>query len=131
MEDEVRTALHRRKQLISELREVERFLELAGKFGSTAANSLAVEASLEEIRGAWRMAPRPSDLVEATIQILRMEGRPLSRGDLFRRLSGAGVRMPGKDPIRNFGTIIWRSGRFDNVAGGYWPKGDRRPQIDV
>lgn len=127
MEDEVRKALARRRELISELRELDRFLKTADQFGSTVADSQAAEAALEEVRESWRRAPRPSDLVEATLQILRLEGRPLSRGTLFRRLTGAGINMPGKDPIRNFGTIIWRSGRFDNLGGGYWPKDEQRP----
>lgn len=128
LQDIIRKALARRKELIAELRDLDQFLQTAERFGPDVSESKAFEASLEKIRGAWREAPRPSDLVEATIQILRVEGRPLSRGDLFRRLSGAGVQMPGRDAIRNYGTIIWRSGRFDNVGGGYWPKGEKRPE---
>lgn len=127
MEDEIRKALARRRELISELRELDRFLKTSEQFGSTVTDSQAAEASLEAVRGSWRQAPRPSDLVEATLRILRLEGRPLSRGILFQRLTNAGTQMPGKDPVRNFGTIIWRSGRFDKLEGGYWPKEEQRP----
>lgn len=77
-----------------------------------------------------KLAPREqrAAAVGATIAeveaMISSEGRPLTRGDLVRRLEETGHRLDGTDKPKVLGTNLWRSGRFHNLKGaGYWPKG--------
>jgi hypothetical protein len=65
----------------------------------------------------------PGEIVAGAIQLMKERGRPLSRSRLVKLLTENGLKLPGQDKSKNVGTVIWRSKRFDNIAGfGYWPK---------
>ena len=128
MRDVIARALARRKELLSELREVDQFLKIARRLEAPVDQDASISAELENVGTSWKEAPRSTDLIDATERILRSVGRPLTRGTLFQIMKDAGVRMPGKDPVRNFGTVLWRSGKFDNTGRTYWFKDQQRPR---
>lgn len=66
----------------------------------------------------------PAEIVESALAAIREHNRPLSRSRLVKILTAKGLKLPGTDKAKNVGTVIWRSKKFDNIAGwGYWPKG--------
>lgn len=80
----------------------------------------------------------PAEIVEQVRRLIEEKERPLGRGALVKILRARGVKLPGKDPAKNVGTVIWRSKQFDNIAGhGYWPKdmprwiGQRQRELGV
>ena len=42
-------------------------------------------------------------------------------------MRAAGIEVGGTDPAKNLGTVLWRSGRFDNAGRVYWFKEEARP----
>lgn len=64
-----------------------------------------------------------SELMDKVRLIVVGEGRPLSRGELVRRLESEGYLIDGNDKAKVLGTNIWRSKQFQHFEGqGYWPK---------
>lgn len=62
------------------------------------------------------------ELLGEVRRIIIAEGRPMSRGELVRRLEDAGYVIDGGDKSKVLGTNIWRSKKFEHVEGrGYWP----------
>lgn len=60
------------------------------------------------------------DVVEA---ILRSNGRPIPRDELFLAVQREGLDIRGKDPMMVFSTMLWRMPkRFVRLGGkiGYW-----------
>ena len=121
MTDLVAEAMARRGRLLDELSRLDQFLETARLLegGSPSAHDPSEALTTGQ--------PTPAELVDATAKLLRDGGRPLGRGELFRRMRDAGLRISGVDPVKNLGTILWRSGRFDNTGRMYWFKDEDRP----
>lgn len=69
-----------------------------------------------------------SAMLDETRRIILKERRPMKRGELVRQLETRGFKFSGADKNKVFGTNIWRSGKFDQIAGhGYWPKDEPLP----
>lgn len=128
-DDLIDNAEQRRRLLCDELRRLDEWIARARELraaGDEAAGLVDVVdggAPAEGRRGA-----RPAELVAAAEAALRAADRPLSRGEIFEALRAAGVRIVGEDPVKNLGTVLWRSGRFDNAGRVYWIKGEPRPR---
>lgn len=56
--------------------------------------------------------------------------RPLNQGELFEAVRSSGVVIDGNDPVKNLGTALWKSGRFDNTGRIFWFKERQRPGRD-
>ncbi|MEO6092027.1 MAG: hypothetical protein ABIT04_03710 [Novosphingobium sp.] len=72
----------------------------------------------------------PEAIADAATAIIKQHGRPMTRFALIEPLEAQGFKIGGFDKPRNLGTILWRSGRFENTGEGYWPKrepDDARP----
>lgn len=64
--------------------------------------------------------------------IIREAGRPLTRGNLLRKLDQRGTPVGGEaDRAKNMGTIMWRlKEHFVNLPGyGYWLKNEPYPPL--
>lgn len=62
-------------------------------------------------------------MLDETRRIILNQGRPMKRGELVRQLQVRGFKIAGADKNKVFGTNVWRSRKFDHIAGrGYWPK---------
>ena len=132
MGDAVTTALRRRHELLRQLAEVDGFLTAARSFDDTRRfelrQPLLKGAELAELSSGWKTAPTSRDIVRATELLLRRHGSPLTRRGIYEGLLQLGVSLQGADPIKNLGTILWRSGKFDAAgAEGYWFSGEDRP----
>lgn len=70
--------------------------------------------------------PKPAEVIDGAITILREHGRPMSRRELHAALGNMGLLVKGADPIKALGTMLWRGrDRLTQIEGyGYWPKGD-------
>ncbi len=75
--------------------------------------------------------PKPAAVVAGAIEILRAHGRPMTRRELHGALAERGLEVRGADPVKALGTMLWRGrDRIEQIEGrGYWPKGDRVPQL--
>lgn len=71
--------------------------------------------------------PKPAVLIPAAIEIIRENGKPLSRRALHEALASRGLIVKGSDPIKALGTILWRApDEIVQLEGfGYWPKTDQ------
>lgn len=121
MPDLVAEAIARRDALLAEVSRLDQFIETAKSLESGGLGVAPAPAPLSAAEAT------PAALVTAVSGILREAGRPLGRGEIFRRLQAGGVRISGVDPVKNLGTILWRSGRFDNTGRAYWFKDEPRP----
>lgn len=97
-----------------ELRQLDRFI--------TAALTLADTTQLSQGRPR---NPDRREVSEKALEIIRALRRPLSRRDLYKRLTDAGVIITGKDPEMVLGTMLYRDDRIVRLRGfGYWPKNE-------
>jgi hypothetical protein len=75
--------------------------------------------------------PPPSEVVAATVEILKAAGTPLSRRAIHAELMQRGLTVNGADPIKAVGTMLWRSGKDELVqieGRGYGLKGVDYPE---
>lgn len=122
-----------RKRLIEiekERKRLEDFIALYDQLGSDS------EISRPEIQPAKRTAKpknrgsRPAEIIRFAKVAIKESGVPMTRTQLVSALESKGLTIGGTDKSKNMGTILWRSGVFDNIEGhGYWPK-DSRPYDD-
>lgn len=150
MDRVVGNALKRRTELRHELAEVERFLALYEQFKGVdyaqqpsfavvmepqvAVDSVPRDGSeSERIASATVAADIPSsssvkglsklELKPYIEEVIKEAGRPLTRGQLLRKLDAKNVLVGGQaDRSKNMGTIMWRLREdFVNLSGhGYW-----------
>jgi hypothetical protein len=82
-----------------------------------------IDAESNSETGKSGTTATPTEIVETARELMKERGRPLTRSELLKALREKGLNLPGKDATKNIGTVIWRSKKFDNIAGeGYWPK---------
>lgn len=127
-DDLISNAEERRRLLGDEICRLDDWLARARELRASGADPEGLDAiggnhaNAEPRRGA-----RPAELVTAAEAALRSAGRPLSRGELCEALRAVGVQVGGAEPAKNLGTVLWRSGRFDNTGRVYWFRDEPRP----
>lgn len=63
------------------------------------------------------------DVIDAARRLIQQAGQPIPRRQLFDALTGELGRLPGKDPIENMATILYKdkNHEFTNIRGrGFW-----------
>lgn len=135
-------AVTRRKQLISELEDVDRFLDLYRRFASEPSPRAVENVNPARVREHQITEGQSAPPARASISqekfakearlILLENGYPMKRGDLVRAFKERGMEIGGTDEGKNLGTKIWRAGtKFINIEGkGYWPRDVACPEID-
>lgn len=64
--------------------------------------------------------PTASELIrEASYEALLQANHPLDRNELLKVLTEKGVVIPGEDPAKFIGRVLWRSDLFENDGDGY------------
>jgi hypothetical protein len=136
---EINNTQQRLEALRSELRAVDTFLDQWRKFAgitfALAANDATDTASFV-IANSAPYAPRArknskkEEVAKAAYEIISVQGRPLSRGELFKKLIEQGLIIEGSDPEMVLSTMLWR---MRNVVvrlpgTGYWTA--NRPSPD-
>lgn len=127
MSDIVQEAVRRREHLLAEVHRLDQFIETATMLKNDGSLIPELSHTSDRPLSSLRVL-KASAVADVASDVLRATGRPLSRGELYRKLRDAGVRIPGDDPLKNLGTILWRSGRFDNSGRTYWFKDEERPE---
>jgi len=51
--------------------------------------------------------------------VLKQAQRPLGRMELLQFITAMGVEVPGKDPAKFVGRVLWRDSQFVNEGDGY------------
>lgn len=124
----IQLAEERRARLADEMARLDAFIRTAYELEQDADGIGEMPAELRVGVSAMEAGPaRPARIVEAAVEALRAAGRPLARAELFERLRSSGVRIDGTDPVKNMGTVLWRSRLFDNAGRRYWLAGEPRP----
>ena len=128
--DSFASALKRKSEIQSqlqalrdELKSVDEYIALHKRlFGDR--ESSGVPTGMRGGRRERNVLP-PEKLVELSLTILQETGRPLTRSQLAREIERRGIPLAGVDPVKNLGTILWRSNdRIQSVPGrGYWITG--------
>jgi hypothetical protein len=134
MADAYANALKRQRELREELAEVEQFIRLYQRFSddetpvddvddvsSTHPPVKAVDIPMPaKPRVIRKERGRPGAIADASEEIIRSEGRSMTRGELADALAERGIDVPSKDKPRYVGTILWRhKDRFANTGNGY------------
>jgi hypothetical protein len=134
MEDTLVKALKRRRELQSELAELDQFIETyrrllgLGKSERPLAEETGGLAQprrdLFQAVGIPRRRGAPQDFADIAERVLAHMGRPLTRYQLVDAIEREGVEIPSSDKARYLGTILWRhKDRFVNLVDfGYWLK---------
>ena len=96
----------------------------------TAAEALMGSTESSSVRTRISDNPKPSVLIPAVVEILRENGKPMSRRELHDALSARGLVVRGAEPTKTLGTILWRARDvIGSIEGrGYWPVGDAEPE---
>jgi hypothetical protein len=135
MDDLLQRALQRREELRAALEAIENFIRSYPDKDREPQPSKPQQDlfSEKEPTPSKRSKADQAEAVAAALdeaeRIIIAEGKPLTRGDLARRLREAGHELEGTDKNKVLGTNIWRSGRFWNLKGaGYWPRSRAIPK---
>lgn len=135
MEDAVKRALRRKRELEQELAEIELFLKVYARFSdrtnietgdspdiNAARQGEAAETTYRILARPLRRRANPAEFAEMAARIIRDERRPLSRTELVEALEKREVELPSQDKPRYLGTILWRNrDRFINIPNkGYY-----------
>ncbi|MEC9344950.1 MAG: hypothetical protein VYB54_01910 [Pseudomonadota bacterium] len=145
MDDVLRNALKRQKQLEAELLEIKVFVKMYQRFSGTEPDQVGDEPSVgdtidvhstgefERSAPYYRLPyagtrsvrnPTRDDVRRMAREFMLERGEPMARGQLVDVFAEAGWPISGSDPARNMGTIMWRlRDDFVNIDGhGYWPR---------
>ena len=140
--DAYRNALARKRALLQEIREIEKFLSLYERFSGTKPEDTELlppsdfpdairttPTSLSALLSGKKRHGYPQKVANAVERILRDSGRPMNRNELAVELESRGVAIPSDDKGRYIGTILWRQAkRFRNIEGrGYWLQNEELP----
>lgn len=130
MDDTLRNALKRKRELESELEKVNQFIAMYEVFSGTkivrdemvSPVENAEEKPTLRLRRRIRPVSSPEKIAEVAAQVIRESGTPIQRGDMVNRLEERGIRFNSEDKARYVGTILWRhKALFTNIEGrGYW-----------
>lgn len=152
----ISNALRRRAELRTQLKEIDKFLELYEEFKvppdpaqptfhihpSHSGLQEQEESNPEQVGEAASAADYAPEEVEEGTSLTRFElmphiratileaQRPLTRGQLLQKLDQKSLRVGGKsDRSKNMGTIMWRlREHFVNLQGfGYWVREEPFP----
>lgn len=125
--NDINGLIERHGQVRGELDELDSFIkmwhEMAGIQQPASEEQSAVTGTPS---GEKRIRPKnpPRGLVaSACVKYIREAGRPLSRSELYIRLTEEGIAIRGKDSEMVLSTMLWRSkGVIRRLPeGGYWP----------
>lgn len=129
-EEILKLASARRDLLLRELDVLDTFLRDCQNFQGNDAKILSepLWAKLQEIHGQSVIYPTNAAIIEAVLKILSRTGRPMSRNEIHRQLLAAGIHVPGEDPAKHLGTILWRADSVETKNRRYWFTGEERPE---
>ena len=159
MDRALANAHKRRSELRRELELVESFISLYERFAEDVSSNqaslplartpvfappVAVQTESEgasdaELHRDLKPANRPSrglsreELRPLIAEELKAAGKPLTRGQILRRLDAKGIPVGGEaDRAKNMGTILWRlKDSFVNLPNlGYWLKDQAYPPAE-
>lgn len=137
------------ERLQAEIREIDTFLALYAKFaGPETFTEMAAAIPMAAVLSPTTppvsqtqngdLIPSPEQLEHKSAdgdlvsqeqfetnvrQVLLDHGRPMQRGRIIAKMRGAGLRIGGRNELKNFGTKIWKArDKFVNLKSeGYWP----------
>lgn len=129
-EDAYKNALAKKQRLLRELEEVNNFLKLYQRFtpkGQAKPEPAAASHNEEPVdkTASGKKVSVPAKFEPIIRHVLLIAGRALPRSMLLKKLEENGTPIPGKNPSKNLGTIMWRlRDQFTNIEGfGYWVAG--------
>lgn len=140
-DDAYNNAIVKRDRLLKELEEVNNFLKMYHRFAPKApAKSEGTPMAAPDPGGfapvrreqTGKRVSVPERFAPIIRGILLREGRPISRATMLKMLEDNGTPIPGQNPAKNLGTIMWRLPQlFTNIEGfGYWLKGVLLPNLN-
>lgn len=133
MAEKIAAAEEQIKEWRERMQRAERFIADWEEF---SGQGLATRAPEERARGIVKRTtlppapkpknPRKEDVAEVAIEIIRENGDPMTRDDLFEALKARGIQIEGKNPPVVLQTMLWRmQERIVHLKGyGYWPRED-------
>ncbi|MGN8169191.1 hypothetical protein [Agrobacterium sp. 22117] len=131
MDDAIRKALKKKRELESELRRIRTFIETYEELtGTTVIQDEMISepdesqnSSVLSTTGIKRriILPSPAKIAKVSADLIREAGRPLKRGEILERLEARGIRITSRDKGKYLGTVLWRNREiFENIEGqGY------------
>lgn len=132
MSEDITKALNRRAELLKELEDIDRLIELYERYiGPVAGSEERVGNTSESIRTRHRRRPTrktgaAAAIAKAAEATLWQHRRPIQRGELAELIENSGTEIPSEDKPRYLGTVLWRrQDLFENIEGqGYILRND-------
>lgn len=127
MTDSIAKALIRRAELLRELQDIDRLIELYERYvgpvdvsGGRAPGVTPAPKIRHRVRPS-RGPSAPELVAQAAEKVLRESRRAIQRGELAALIEADGVTIPSQDKPRYLGTVLWRRQEtFENIEGeGY------------
>lgn len=126
----IKDAHARLARLENEHANVAAWVDMWHQLAGTQQNPVAAERNMIGLpveNAVKRNRPKNPDrdvVANVALEIIREYGQPLSRHELFKKLTERGIVIDGKDPEMVLSTMLWRS--KDKIVRlppfGYWPK---------
>lgn len=143
MDQPYRNAVAQRDKAIEQIRRLKQRLNVAQEQLAVAENFIkGWEIFSGSFTGSSSDEPLPNveqpknptkeSVAEQAIQVIRENGRPMSRAEVYDALTARGVVIHGKDPRVVLSTMLWRMKAIVPFIPdvGYWPAGDPLPDAD-
>lgn len=138
MADKIAKAEEQIKEWRSKMDRVERFIRDWEDFSGEKAPASGGDQYIDfmsrtkariakhEASAAKSKNPKKEDVAEEAIKIIRENGKPMTRDQLFEALQAKGITIFGKNPPVVLQTMLWRmQDRIVHLKGhGYWPRED-------
>jgi hypothetical protein len=116
------------KEWRTKMARAERFIADWEEFSGQQAPAPAVDTNTEPApraaSGGKPRNPKKEEVAAVAREILLLNGRPMSRDDLFDALTARDVIIHGANPAVVLQTMLWRMrDEITHLKGfGYWPK---------
>lgn len=117
----VKVAERRKRELLAELKEINKFLEMAQKISDREISKPSTPGGTGGSGSRSQTGPKPALVIATTKEILSSAPLPMTRGALLTALKDRGLEITGTNPANTLGTTLSRSDDVSNVKGfGYW-----------
>jgi hypothetical protein len=124
MDRSIDRALKEKAELEARLAKLNNYIEMHHELFGGGEHFFAMEKSVN-IKRKRKVSGTVERLKQLAAEAIRLEGRPLTRGEVTERVMATGIAINSKDPANYIGTVMWRNPEiFLKIDGlGYWLAG--------
>ena len=103
--------------------------DLKRQISSLRATLRNLEGTLDYYQGlSFEETRKPASLRDAAYNILKEEGRPLTRQVVFDKITHMGIDIPGQQPLNNVTAHMSNDARIESLGNNLWALREWRQQ---